>query len=253
MKGNISTEEILVALKLTMKKQGITYAELGRRISVSEQTIKRMFREKECSLSRLIKICDAIDISLTQVVAFCDENLDEFYEFTDEQSLFLSEHPNHYRFMMLLYFGESVRDIQKTYHLDDRDVFYYLRDLDAHNFLELGANNQIRLLFRWPFRMRSHSPFHQEVKRYNTEFIHYVTDNDGKNNAHVESLFRFMSEDTLKDMQNEMRELNKKYRKIAQRENLVLGKEKLLPITWAVASAPYQPNAEKIIPPYKCK
>jgi len=62
--------EVTRALKNALKAKGKTYREVAEHIGVSEQTIKRLFREKDCSISRIHEICLAIGISIYDLFSF---------------------------------------------------------------------------------------------------------------------------------------------------------------------------------------
>ena len=52
-------------LKQVLKSQGLRYRDLAELMDTSEPTIKRLFKEQDCKLSRLMDICKAIGVNFT--------------------------------------------------------------------------------------------------------------------------------------------------------------------------------------------
>ena len=59
---------VLDVLRAELRAAGITYKMLAERIAMSESSIKRMFGQKDMTLSRLAQICQAAGIALEDVL-----------------------------------------------------------------------------------------------------------------------------------------------------------------------------------------
>src|ERR1700679_3078407 len=59
---------LIRAIKTRLKTQGISYRELGKLIGVSEPTVKRDLARGNFSLQRLDLICDALGVSVADLV-----------------------------------------------------------------------------------------------------------------------------------------------------------------------------------------
>jgi len=236
----LSNLEITAVLKSTLKTRGITYKQVAKKLGVSEKTIKRLFRDKDCSLSRLSAICDAIDISLYDLLDFARDFHEPLVELNEIQQTFLAKHPNHFAFLFFLSLGHSTQEIQEKYTLSDISIFRYLHNLDREGFIELGANNRFRLLVHGKLLMRPHGPLHELVKKRNTEFLAKVLDKDGQKRHHFNSSFRYMTSQTFYDLQEELDTISTKYRKIAYQNEMVFSKDKLIPVKWTTILAEYE-------------
>ena len=122
-------------LKLALKARGVTYQIVANRIGVSEQTIKRLFKEKDCSLSRLNDVCEAIDISLYDLLDVAREFSESMTSLNDDQQIWLAMNPSHFHFLFFLTSGYALPDIQEKYQLSEATLFRYLRDLDDRTLL----------------------------------------------------------------------------------------------------------------------
>ena len=59
---------LLGALKRALKNAGVTYAEIARRIGLSEASVKRVFHQGDMPLSRLEAIADIAGVTLADLV-----------------------------------------------------------------------------------------------------------------------------------------------------------------------------------------
>lgn len=236
---SLANIEITSALKNALKRRGITYKTLALRIGVSEKTIKRLFQEKDCSLSRLNQICEAIDLPLYDLLEFARDYVEPVSDLNPGQQIFLAEHESHFSFLFFLTQGFSLEEIQIQYQLDDLCLFRYLRDLDREGFIDLGAENKFRLLVEGRLLMKLHGPMHNLIKRLNVDFLNEVIDRDGKGNYHFNSSYRFMSAQNYREMNEDLDAVSQKYRKLAYQNALVLPKEQLIPVKWSTVTAEY--------------
>lgn len=232
--------EITSALKQAFKARGVTYKDVAERIGVSEQTIKRLFREKDCSLSRLNELCDAIDISVYDLMEISRQHSEPATKLSDQQEEFLRDNPSHFSFLFFLTAEYSLETIKSRYQLSDITVFRYLRDLDKHAFLELSANNQFRLLIEGRILMKLAGPLGEVVRQRNHAFLEHVCDHDGETGTAFSSSFRLMSADTINALQADFEVLDKKYRKAAYQDSSLLPREKLHPVKWVSMMAPLE-------------
>jgi len=231
--------EITSALKSALKSRGMTYKQVADRLGVSEKTIKRLFKDKDCSLSRLNDICAAINLSIYDLLEFARHYNEPLTELTQEQQIYLQKHPYHFSFLFFLTMGHQVEEIQETYALTDISVFRYLRDLDKQGFVELGANNHIRLKVEGKLLMRLHGPLHDMIKQRNQEFLEHTVDNDGEGLSHFSSSFRFMSPQTFHELNEDLAVISKKYRKLAYQNEMILPRDKLIPVKWSTLVSEY--------------
>ena len=66
------TRQIVDALKRVLKTRDLTYESLGRRINLSEASVKRVFAQRTFTLKRLEQICRALDMSMADLVRAVD-------------------------------------------------------------------------------------------------------------------------------------------------------------------------------------
>jgi len=226
----IANVEITAALKLALKNHGITYKQVAEKLGVSEKTVKRLFQDKDCSLTRLHDICEMMDMTIYDLLDFSRHYQEPLITLSDRQEAYLQGHPHHFSFLFFLIIGHGVDEIQAQYGLSDLGIFRYLRDLDREGFIELGAHNQFRLRIEGRMLMSVRGPLGKLIKARNQLFFDHVFDQPDDEDAAVYGVYRFMDTQTYSDLQEELEALVKKYRKRAQQNEMVLPRERLIPV-----------------------
>ncbi|WP_157496819.1 helix-turn-helix domain-containing protein [Hahella ganghwensis] len=240
--------ELMQALRRALKAKGMTYRQLGNELGISEATVKRMFREQDCSLSRLTQICNLLNISVYDLMSVAQQQEESTTPLTPQQEQYLATHPGHFAFLLCLLQRQSPDQIQSRHQLTDRCVFYYLRDLDRQNFLELAEHNRFRLKVGPQVRWSLQGPLQQKLKEVNQIFIRHVMDHNLDPGYAFESSFRFMSQSTLDAFCEDLRQLSRKYRRHSAQEDALLPNEALRGVKWTLAIAPFAPSGVLDIP-----
>src|SRR5438552_14347461 len=79
------TAVLVDTLKRELRARNITYAEVARAIGLSEAGLKRMFAQKEFTLSRLDKICEHAGIEFSELARMIAPNDAVISQLTYEQ------------------------------------------------------------------------------------------------------------------------------------------------------------------------
>ncbi|MBL8379431.1 MAG: helix-turn-helix transcriptional regulator [Burkholderiales bacterium] len=147
------TNALIDVLKRELKARSITYAQVARRLQLSEASVKRMFSTRDFMLSRLDEICDLAGIDLSDLArgVAARETLLTRLSLAQEKEL-VSD-------IRLLAVAVSC-----IHHLSFEQILHYyafteaeltglLARLDRLKLIELQANNRIRPLvaraFTW--------------------------------------------------------------------------------------------------------
>lgn len=147
------TAALVDNLKRELRARSITYAAVARRLGISEASVKRMFSQKEFTLSRLDTICEVAGIEFSDLARTLAAPEAVISQLTYEQEKeFVENHKlalvalctlNHYSFEQIIHY----------FDLDAAECTSLLMRLDRLKFIELMPNNRIRLLvsraFAW--------------------------------------------------------------------------------------------------------
>ena len=155
------TIALIDALKQALKTHRLTYAEVARRLAMSEANVKRMFAAKRFTLDRLEQICQLMELELTDLFRLYEESRQRITQLTEEQEQELVSDTK------LLLVAVSVRnrlsfdDILHNYHLSETECIRCLARLDKLKIIDLLPNNHIKLRIDENFRWLPNGPIHQ--------------------------------------------------------------------------------------------
>jgi len=216
---------IVTSLKRVMKSRQITYLELARRIHLSEASIKRIFSRATLTLDRLDDICQALEISLSDLARIVAEQSTDTPELlTLEQEKALAADPNLLACFYLLANGRSGRDLSLDLGVDERTVRRWMVRLDALRLIELRSKLRARAraasVIAWrrdgPLRLRYEKQIRQEFLQ--TEFA--------RGGEALHFLSAELSEASSKVFLRKMERMAAEFRDLAELDRSLPAKEK---------------------------
>jgi transcriptional regulator with XRE-family HTH domain len=146
MKNLIPLEMIFDNFKSTLKQKNMTYADLARKLNLSESGVKKIFISNDCSYSRLNEISEALEISLIDVLSSSLDHEIKEVRFTLEQEKYFIKHPSLFSFFWkLIQERESVETIKNEFGLTEKEVFLFLKKLDDFGIIELHSKEVIKI------------------------------------------------------------------------------------------------------------
>lgn len=176
--GLFKTTEIKKSLKQILKTRKQKYSDLASHLDCSIPTVKRMLSSEEISLSRLLQICEFLDVNLTDLESMVKASKQVEYKFTEKQEVFLVNHKNYFAFLIEIYNGNSSDQIAKKYHLTDRSMQKYLMGLEKYDLIKVSGKNKVRPYYthlpslgRGPLGMAYYRSLIQNSSHFFTEQI----------------------------------------------------------------------------------
>jgi DNA-binding Xre family transcriptional regulator len=147
------TAALIETLKRELRARGITYAALAKHLGMSEVSVKRMFSQKEFTLSRLDRICEFAGIEFSDLTRSLGNQDAVVSQLSFEQETeFVQDH----RLMLVALCTLNhwtLEQMVAVYELAPAECIRLLARLDRLKFIELLPNNGIRLLvsraFSW--------------------------------------------------------------------------------------------------------
>src|SRR4030095_7569501 len=79
------TQALVGALKQVLKSRSVTYAELARRLGMSEASVKRVFAKRTFTLDRLDRICGVLGVEITDLAKIVEHEAERVTQLTLEQ------------------------------------------------------------------------------------------------------------------------------------------------------------------------
>lgn len=163
---------LIDTLKRALKSHRMTYAEVGRRLKMSEANVKRMFATKRFTLERLEDVCKLLQLDLSDLVQIYEESRQRITRLSEEQEEELM------RDAKLLLVAVSVRnrlsfeDITRHYQVSETQCIRYLAKLDKLKIIDLLPNNRYKLRIDDDFRWLPNGPIERFFeKQIQSQFL----------------------------------------------------------------------------------
>ncbi|PWG61838.1 helix-turn-helix domain-containing protein [Spiribacter halobius] len=229
---------VFSALRSALKARRVTYAELARRLGVSEPSIKRLFQQQDCKLSRLAAICEAIDLPLETLIEAADQPARPSEPLPLAAERALARNAELFHFLLLLLDRFTPGQIGRTFGLSQASVDLYLRDLERLGIIERDVGERFRFLVPLPVAWRWSGPLGPELKRINQDFIGWVVDRQSEPGVEFLSLTRRMRPETASALQLEANALSERLRQAAHRDQLLCDDSELRAVKLTLGLAP---------------
>lgn len=203
------TAALIETLKQALKNHRITYAEVARRLNMSEANIKRMFASKRFSLDRLEEICQLMQMELSDLFVLYEESRQRITQLTKEQEQELVKEAK------LLLVAVSVRnrlsfaEITSNYRIKETECIRALAKLDRLKIIDLLPGNRIKLRIDEDFRWLPNGPIERFFeKQVQSHFLKSGFQGEQKQRLF---LFGLLSDASSEVMNNKLQALAKEF------------------------------------------
>lgn len=219
--------QLFAVLRQALKAHGYTYRKLAEEMAVSELTIKRLFRDQDCKMSRLIEICSVLGLSLSDLVSM-QERLPGSAQYLDiEVEKEIARQPDLFAFLVLLISNVSPEDIAKQYQLSGSQLYQHLRALEKLQVLDIGEGNSIQFNVPLPIRLRFGGPLNAQLKRSNQRFIGHCIDHYHDPEYSLTIGSRMMRPSSIEQLQTQLEELQRNFDYLAAQDQMFYPKAEL--------------------------
>lgn len=145
------TAILVQGIKLRLKTQGLSYRELAQLLNISEPTVKRDLARGNFSLQRLDRICDALGVSVADLVQ--PPETAALTELSEVQEHALATNPRALVVTYLIVNDWTFDEIVSTFQLDDSQLVSLLLKLDELRIVDFRPPKRMRKLtarnFSW--------------------------------------------------------------------------------------------------------
>ena len=168
-------------LRLAMKNQGVSHAEMGRRIGLSESGVKKIFAAPDISLSRLAQICAALDLSLAELISTGTDSIPTPLKLSPEaEACFIKDRATFYLFFLLLTEPKPFRDILCEQGISQDEAHRSLRQLEKLQLIERNPGDRIVLRVH-PAHFKVGSPLiNRLVREWSLDLVNETLPLDGQ-------------------------------------------------------------------------
>lgn len=160
------------ALKASVRARGMTYAQLSRKLGVSEPTVKRMFSRRAFTLARIEQILRVLDLELYDVARMSRARGEGPAELTLEQENALAKDERLLSVFWLLLNDRTFAGILEDYAITKAQLTLLFARLARLQLIDWGAAERARLRVARDFRWRAAGPVKKAYgRRVVQEFV----------------------------------------------------------------------------------
>ncbi|MEN0066801.1 MAG: helix-turn-helix transcriptional regulator [Myxococcota bacterium] len=148
-----------------MRARKITYQALGTDIGLSESGVKKVLNAEDGSVSRLLRICESLELSFEDLVAEAANPPGEPVLLNEEQQTFLVRNPGYYFFLESLWANRfDVDAVVEAHDLDPDSTHRYLMTLQRLE-LVVVTDRRVRPFHRDRLGLQMHAELGHVVIR----------------------------------------------------------------------------------------
>ena len=170
------TREIVTTLKKALKAAGKTYADVAVELGLSEASVKRLFAQQSFSLERLDRLCQMLDMEISDLVQLMNEQQQRLQQLTVAQEKELTDDVTLALVAVCVLNRWTMDDILSYFRISETECIRHLAKLDRLKLIELLPGNRIRLRVAPNFSWRENGPiqgfFQKKIAQefFNTRF-----------------------------------------------------------------------------------
>ena len=166
------SRRIVEILKRTLRMRGLTYASLGKRINLSEASVKRIFSQRTFSLKRLEQVCRALEMSIADLVKLVDVKSYAASALTLPQETALAKDEALLSYFYLVLNGWTDFQIRRNYQFEELQTQGLRARLGELGLIEALPKRGYRLLVSRQIIWRANGPVRRTYEhRVRQEFL----------------------------------------------------------------------------------
>lgn len=196
---------VIDVVKKQLKAQGKTYADVSKKLKLSEASIKRLFSEHNFTLQRLESIAELLGYELSDIMQLVSKEQQKLTELSIQQEQEIANDTLLLLITVCVMNHLTFQDILNEYKISETQCIRKLAKLDKLKLIELLPNNRIKLLIAPNFRWLKKGPIQQFFQRKIQQ--DFFTSNFDKKAEKLSVLNGMLSTDSINTLQRRMQRL----------------------------------------------
>ncbi len=206
------TLHLINTLKKALKGHGLTYADIAKKIDMSEASIKRMFSEKNFTLKRLEQLCQCMNMEISDLLSLMKEDEQNISQLSEEQEKEIVNDLTLLLVTVCVLNRWSLNDITSQYKISETEGIQYLAKLDRLKIIDLLPKNKIKLLVASNFAWIENGPIQKFFQsRVEKEFF---STRFNKSNERLFVINGMLAENSNAVFQKKMEKLVKEFNEL---------------------------------------
>jgi transcriptional regulator with XRE-family HTH domain len=202
-------QALVSALKQVLKSRHVTYAQLARRLGMSEASVKRVFSKGTFTLERLDRICGLLGIAITDLAKMVEHEAERVSQLSLEQEREIVADPKLMLVAVHALNHWTLEEMVAHYTISKTECIRLLARLDRLRIIDLLPNNRIRVIVGRNFSWRPDGPFQRHF-RDQLEADFFTSRFDGRS-EHLAFVSGMLSRNSNAVVQQHMRRLEAEF------------------------------------------
>lgn len=236
------TEALIGALKQVLKSHRVTYAEVARRMRMSEASIKRVFARKTFTLQRLDEMCQLLGIEITDLAKMVEHEAERVTQLTFDQEKQVVSEPKLLLVAVHALNHWTLDEIVARYAIGKAECIRLLVRLDRLRIIDLLPNNRIRVIVGRNFSWLPDGPIQRHFRgQLEANFFGSRFDGKGEHLAFVSGM---LSRNSNTVIQHHMRRLGAEFTEL-HNQDVALPLDERFGTSLLIAIRPWIPEMFK--------
>lgn len=203
------TRELVDTLKVALKGQGKSYADVALALELSEASVKRIFSQRNFSLQRLDRVCHMLGMEISDLVQQMNDRRQQLQQLNWEQEQQLTLDVTLMLVAVSVLNRWTMEEIVDYYRISEHECIRHLAQLDRLELIELLPKNRIRLRVAPNFSWLENGPIQQFFqKKIGQEFFHTRFNRDDECLVVLNGM---LSQQSNAEMQRKLRRLAQEF------------------------------------------
>jgi transcriptional regulator with XRE-family HTH domain len=157
---------LVEVLKRELRSRGVTYAQVARKLNLSEASVKRMFSRRDFTLKRLDQVCQLTQADFTDLARTLGREETLISQLTPEQEKEIASSIKLFLVAVCVLNHVSAEQIVEIYDVSQTECIQLLAKLDRIGFIRLAPGNRIKLLVSRDFAWLPDGPIQRFFKQH---------------------------------------------------------------------------------------
>jgi len=156
------TKQLIDSLKRALKAHGLSYIDVAQQLGLSEASVKRLFSESSFSLIRLDKVCQMMEMEISDIVLQMNNDFRSMLSgLSFEQEEEIAGDIALLLITVCVLNRWTMPQLIEHFHLSEHQCIRHLAVLDRLKVIELLAGNNIKLRVSANFKWLDNGPIQQ--------------------------------------------------------------------------------------------
>ena len=204
----MNSKSIISILKFELRRQNVSYKQLGTALAISESAVKKMFANENFSLKRLDSICKFLEVDLLELMQREHKPV-KIKKMTLQQEQIIAKNRT---WLVILYCATnywSIEDITHRYKFTKAEIITCLVELEKFGLIELKPDNKIIPLLDTNFEWHTSGPINNIFRE---QFLNDFFQSDFKGNDEIQIVKNGdLSEESQKRLRKKIKQLAELY------------------------------------------